>query len=465
MNDIDIKVDHRDVVVIGAGLTGLTAAYTLVEKKKNVMVLERQSRIGGQIHTFEDKGYTFESGPNTGAVSYPEIAELFESLMPDCVLETAREASKCRLIWKGNKFHALPSGLMSAISTPLFTWYDKLRILGEPLRRKGTDVNETVGELAKRRLGVSYFKYAVDPFVSGVYAGDPMRLVTRFALPKLYNLEHNYGSFVKGAIAKSKEKKTERDLKATKKVFSAQGGLERLVDAMGNNIGAGNITLDVMNIEIQPEQSGWRVSYKSADEKMHVISCRKVITTVGAYSLKSLLPFVCKEDINRICNLYYAPIVQVSVGINDEGRKIRPSFGGLVPSCEGMPVLGILFPSDCFDGRAPEGCSLYSFFIGGVKHPEAINMTDGEITDTVKAMMHKMLGYNENEEPDMIHIFRHERAIPQYEISTGERLETIEKLENQYPGLILAGNIRDGIGMADRIRQAVRIANDCCVCN
>ena len=92
-------------------------------------------------------------------------------------------------------------------------------------------------------------------------------------------------------------------------------------------------------------------------------------------------------------------------------------------------------------------------------------MTDGEITQTVKAMMHKMLGYNENEEPDIIHIFRHERAIPQYEISTGERLETIEKLENQYPGLILAGNIRDGIGMADRIRQAVRIANDCCVCN
>lgn len=462
---MDTKDRHRDIVVIGAGLTGLTTAYTLAIHNMDVEVLERQSRIGGQIRTVQDKGYTFESGPNTGAVSYPEIAELFESLKPGCVLETAREASKCRLIWKGAKFHALPSGLMSAIGTNLFTWYDKLRILGEPLRRKGTNVNETVGELSKRRLGESYFKYAVDPFVSGVYAGDPMRLVTRFALPKLYNLEHNYGSFIKGAIAKSKEKKTERDLKATKKVFSAQGGLERLVEALGNNIGAGNITLDAMNIEIQPEQSGWRVSYKSADSEIHSITCRKVITTVGAYSLKSLLPFVCQEDINKICNLYYAPIVQVSVGINDKGRKIRPSFGGLVPSCEGMPVLGILFPSDCFDARAPQGCSLYSFFIGGVRHPEAINMTDKEITDTVKAMMHKMLGYSEQYEPDMIHIFRHERAIPQYEISTGKRLETIKKLEKEYPGLILAGNIRDGIGMADRIKQAVKIANDCCLCN
>lgn len=461
MEKINGKDRHRDIVVIGAGLTGLTTAYTLAIHNMDVEVLEKQSRIGGQICTSEDKGYTFESGPNTGAVSYPEIAELFESLTPDCVLETAREASKCRLIWKGGKFHALPSGLMSAIGTNLFTWYDKLRILGEPLRRKGIDVNESVGELAKRRLGVSYFKYAVDPFVSGVYAGDPMKLVTRFALPKLYNLEHNYGSFIKGAIAKSKEKNTERDLKATKKVFSAKGGLGRLVDALGDKIGAENITMDAMNIEVQPEQSGWKVSYRSVDGEVNVISCSKVITTVGAYSLQSLLPFVCHEDMSKITNLHYAPIVQVSVGMRDDNRILRPSFGGLVPSCESMPVLGILFPSDCFDKRAPEGCSLYSFFIGGVKHPEAINMTDEEITDTVKAMIHEMLGYKENDEPDMIHISRHERAIPQYEISTGERLETIEKLENKYPGLILAGNIRDGIGMADRIRQAVRIANDC----
>ena len=455
---MNIQEKYRDAVIIGAGLTGLTTAYALSRKGANVEVLEQQPRIGGQIHTFIERGYTFESGPNTGAVSYPEITELFESLSPDCEMETACEAAKCRLIWKNGKFHALPSGLSSALTTPLFSWYDKFRILGEPFRKRGTDPDESVGKLTQRRLGKSYFKYAVDPFVSGVYAGNPMKLVTRFALPKLYHLEQDYGSFIRGALAKSKEKKTERDLKATKKVFSAQGGLNRLVDALGKNIGQDHITLNAKGITIQPAESGWAVTYTAGGGNLQTLSCKKVITTAGAYALPDLLPFIKAADIKKISNLYYAPIIQVSVGIRNEKRTLRPSFGGLVPSCEKMPVLGILFPSDCFQGRTPEGCSLYSFFIGGVRNTEALNMTDKEITDLVKEMVYKMLGYDKAVQPEMIHISRHAKAIPQYEISSGERFATIEKIQSEYPGLILAGNIKGGIGMADRIRQALQIA-------
>ena len=116
-----------------------------------------------------------------------------------CVLETAPDAAKRRLIWKGDRFHALPSGLMSALKTPLFTPLDKLRILGEPWRKRGTNPDETIGELTMRRLGKSFLDYAVNPFISGVYAGDPNMLVTRYAAPKLYQLEANYGSFVREA--------------------------------------------------------------------------------------------------------------------------------------------------------------------------------------------------------------------------------------------------------------------------
>ena len=125
---------------------------------------------------------------------------------------------------------------MSAITTPLFRLSDKFRILGEPWRKRGTDPDEPVGALAQRRLGKSFYEYAVDPFVSGVYAGDPMKLTTRYALPKLYNLEANYGSFIRGAMAKAKEPKTDRDRLATKKVFSAVGGLSQMVDAMAKGL-------------------------------------------------------------------------------------------------------------------------------------------------------------------------------------------------------------------------------------
>ena len=182
-----------DILIIGAGLTGLTTAFTLASKGKNVLVLERMERAGGQIHTHQEDGFVYESGPNTGSISNPEVAELFVELEKvsggKCKLETAPDASKRRLIWKGDRFRALPSGLGSAIATPLFTLGDKFRILGEPWRKKGDNPDETVGELASRRLGKSFVDYAVDPFLSGIYAGDPNTLITRYALPKLYNLE------------------------------------------------------------------------------------------------------------------------------------------------------------------------------------------------------------------------------------------------------------------------------------
>ena len=154
---------NTDILIIGAGLTGLTTAFHLVRGGKQVHILECSDRVGGQIHTFREDGFVFESGPNTGVVSYPEVAELFMALSPACQLETAHEEAKRRLIWKGNSFRELPSGLFSAVTTPLFTLGDKFRILGEPFRAKGTNPDESVGELAARRLGKSFLNYAVDP--------------------------------------------------------------------------------------------------------------------------------------------------------------------------------------------------------------------------------------------------------------------------------------------------------------
>lgn len=275
---------ETDIVIIGAGLTGLTAGFWLTRAGKNIRILERSDRVGGQIHTFREEGFAFESGPNTGVVSYPEVAELFDALSPACTLETAREESKRRLIWKGNRFRALPSGLFSAITTPLFTLGDKFRILGEPFRAKGSNPDESVGELAARRLGKSFLNYAVDPFLSGVYAGDPLKLVTRYALPKLYNLEQQYGSFIRGTIAKAKQPKTDRDRLATKKVFSATGGLDRLTTAMADAIGTARITLSAADVTVQPSDGKWQITYSTADGKQTILA-NKVITTTGAYTL------------------------------------------------------------------------------------------------------------------------------------------------------------------------------------
>ena len=454
-----METKNIDIAIIGAGLTGLTTAFWLTRAGKQIQIIERQDRAGGQIRTFQENGFVYESGPNTGVVSYPEVAELFAALSPDCTLETAREESKKRWIWKGNKFHALPSGLVSAVTTPLFTLYDKFRILGEPFRAKGTNPDESVAELAARRLGKSFVDYAVDPFLSGVYAGNPHTLVTRHALPKLYNLEQDYGSFIKGSIAKAKLPKSERDKLATKKVFSAVGGLERLAEALVKAIGKEQITLSASEVKIQPQDKQWLINYRTPEGEQSLIA-NKVVTTCGAYALPDLLPFIPKEDIGQISNLHYAPIIQASVGFHNTRGLQFGAFGGLVPSKEKRDVLGILFPSACFVGRSPEEGALFSFFIGGVRHADMLDWSDEKLKDMILKNIHSMLKFPADAQPDLIKIHRHQKAIPQYEKSSEARFKMIEELQIRYPGLILAGNIKGGIGMADRIRQATGIAKE-----
>lgn len=447
-----MKQQH-EIVVIGAGLTGLSTAFHLHRQGRDVVILEKADRVGGQIHTYHENGFTFESGPNTGVVSFPEVAELFQLLEGSCQLEIARESSKRRLIWKGDRFHELPSSPVSAITTPLFRLSDKFRILGEPWRKKGTDPDEPVGALAARRLGKSFYEYAVDPFVSGVYAGDPMKLTTRYALPKLYNLEANYGSFIRGAIAKAKEPKTDRDRLATKKVFSAVGGLQRLVEALSKDL---RIITSANNLKVIPTADGqWSCTYNGTEE----IVSRKVVTTVGAYALPALLPFIPEAQMQKMSNLFYAPIIQVILGVKNARGLDFPAFGGLVPSKEQKRVLGILFPSSCFEQRCPDGGALYSYFIGGARHTDYLQKSDDEIREITLEAFHSMLKYPADMQPDLLRIFRHEHAIPQYWSDSGERFATIEALQQQYPGLILAGNMRDGIGMGNRIHQGATIAS------
>ena len=449
---MDKKVE---VVVIGAGITGLITTFLLREKGIDVVLLEKTDRVGGQLHTISDEGFLFESGPNTGVVSNKEVLELFSKLKGECSLQIAQQEAKVRLIWKNGLFRPLPNGLSSAMSTNLFSWYDKINILFEPFRKKGNDPFESVASLVKRRLGKSYLNYAVDPFVSGIYAGDPNRLVTRFALPKLYRLEHEYGSFIRGAMKRRKVLAEEKRQGISKDVFSVQGGFQQLVEALYKRISKDAIITSAGNSIVEPTLDGWVTSLPASGDK---IRSQYVITTVPAYTLPDLLPFVKEEDMRPIASLHYAPVIQIGVGIKD-GSRIPMAFGGLIPSIEKEKLLGILFNSSCYHDRAPHGSASLSFFLGGVRHPEMLDYTDNELYELVKEAMHTMLKYPKDTEPYKFHIFRHSKAIPQYEADSEERINSVEKLQETYKGLIVAGGLRDGIGLADRIKQATKLAN------
>lgn len=444
-----------DIIIIGAGLTGLTLAYFLVKKGYKPLILESADRPGGVIQTHSEGGFTWESGPNTGVLSTKEIALLFEELRSRCTLETGRGGANKRYVMKNGRWEPLPSGLISAVRTPLFSLKDKFRILGEPFRKPGSNPDETVADMVRRRLGKSFLDYAVDPFISGIYAGDPSRLVTRYALPKLWALEQNYGSFIRGSIRKSREKKSDDEKKATKEVFSVKGGLGNLIAALENEIGREKIICGVSGIKSDYTGNGFTVSF-TAPSGVTTAGCSWLVTTAGGYALPEILTFLTQEELDPVLSLDYAGVVQVAAGYRKWTGTPLDAFGGLVPSKEKREILGILFPSAIFRDRAPEGGALLSIFLGGTRNRELIGKSDEEITAIALGEIGKTLG--ETGKADLLKIFRYTKAIPQYEVSTGERLECIADIEGRFPGLILAGNIRDGIGMADRVKQAWKIA-------
>lgn len=439
-----------DTIIVGAGLTGLTLAYYLKKAGKKVLIIEKEDRVGGVMRTTHKNGFTFETGPVSGSMGSAEMAELFEDLEDKCELEIADEAAKQRWIWKGNKWNAIPSGIISGIKTPLFSWKDKFRLLGEPFRRKGTNPDESLADMVRRRLGDSILNYAVNPFVSGVYAGDPEVLITKYALPKLYLLEQNYGSFIGGAMKKAKEK-TERDKKATKDVFTAKGGIENLVKALESEVGKENI---ILNTSASFAYDG--DNYSTTIDGVTYTSTQ-VVTTAGAKSLSTLLPFIDKKLMAPITQLKYATVVQAVMGYNTWQGKPLNAFGGLVPSLEKRNTLGILFPSSIFTNRAPEDGAMMTIFLGGIKRPDIIKMSDEDITALALKEVKETLHCTAR--PDLLEIARYPVAIPQYDITSKERFAAIKQIQALYPGLHLAGNIRDGIGMSDRVKQARHLAD------
>jgi len=447
-------MEKKKVAIFGAGITGLVTAYYLKRAGIAFRIFEKTTHIGGVIDTREQNGFVYERGPNSGVIANAETAELFEELGSRCKLEIANAASARRLIWKEGKWHALPSGIVGGITTPLFNLNDKLRLLGEPFRKKGNNPNETLAHLVIRRMGQSFLDYAIDPFILGIYAGNPDYLVPKYALPKLYRLEQDYGSFIGGAIKKKREKKSPEEKKVTREIFSVEGGLRYLTSALATILGEENIETGCEDIFVTKSGDNFRVHDKGRQDDFSYL-----VSTVNAGVLPKLFPFVEAKWWQPITNLAYAKVTEVAIGFKKWNGIPLDAFGGLIPFKEKRNLLGVLFMSSLFGNRAPKGGALLTTFVGGTRKPELAELDEEALYQLIKKELEITMGL-ENAEPDLFEFATHQQAIAQYGADSEERFRAIANIELLHRGLCLAGSIRDGIGLADRIKQAHFIAED-----
>jgi protoporphyrinogen/coproporphyrinogen III oxidase len=440
--------NRLEVLVIGGGISGLTTAFHLGRKGRRVAVLEASGRVGGSIETVSESAWRFEMGPNTVVESHESVGRLIR----DCGLEgekiTAAATAKRRYLYKGGNLVPLPGGPGGLLSTPLFPASAKLRLLREPwVAKPSGDVEESIAQFVRRRLGEPFLDYAVGPFVSGVYAGDPDRLSMRWAVPRIYALERDHGSLIRGALAQRKGSAPGGAM------ISFRDGLEELPKRLAREIG--DVRTGVICETVRREDRFFRVATSAGP-----VEAERVVLAVPADVAARLLDEATAGASRVFAEIPYAAVAVVSLGWRrEEVRHPLGGFGFLAPRKEGLRILGCLFPSEIFPARAPEGQVALAAFAGGRTDPEIVEWDDDErIVSTLVAELRGPLGLRG--EPSFQLVRRWQRAIPQYELGHGRFVERAREIERALPGLHIGGNFLSGVSVPDCIRNGTALAED-----
>ena len=439
--------DRLDAVVVGAGISGLAAAFRLARGGPRVAVLEAAERVGGSIETFSDGAWRFEMGPNTVVESDESVGRLIRDAGLEGEKIVALPSAKRRYLYKGSQLVPLPGGPGGLLKTPLFSAGAKLRLLREPwIGRPPEGTEESIAQLVRRRLGAEFLDYAVGPFVSGVYAGDPERLSARWAVPKIHALEREHGSLIRGALARRKGPAPGGAM------ISFREGLEELPRRLAREIG--DVRTGVAARRVLRIENGFRVETSAGP-----VEAARVVLAVPADAAARLLEEATSGASLELAEIPYAAVAVVSLGWRreDVGHPLD-GFGFLAPRKEGLRLLGCLFPSQIFPGRAPEGHVALAAFGGGRTDPELAGWDEDRIAATMIGELRGPLRLHG--EPAFRLVRRWPRAIPQYELGHGRFVERAREIERPLPGLRLAGNFLGGISVPDCIRNATALAEE-----
>jgi oxygen-dependent protoporphyrinogen oxidase len=449
---------QASVTVIGAGVSGLTVAFWLHRWGHDVTVLEKEPYPGGTMRTIHDDGWLIESGPNSALETTPLFGTMFEALGLIEERAYAAPASNRRYILRNGELHPLPMAPGPFIGSRLWSTRGKLRLLKEPFVGRA-EREESIAEFVERRLGREFLDYAINPFVAGVYAGNPEELSVRAAFPKLYALEEKYGGLIKGMVKGARERKQRQETaKDRARMFSFKSGMQSFPDALGRTLGEKlrlGYTVNAIATG-SPEDTGFQIDLVSGG-KIDRRRSDVVVVATPAVPAGSLLRPLSGALADRLERIYYPPVAEVFFGFRTEQipRKLD-GFGYLIPVKERKNILGTIWSSAIFTNRAPDGFAALTTFVGGSRQPEVLQRDDRELKETVLSDLRSILGVRG--EPVKEKIIRWEKAIPQYTLGYQELYTEIDRFESSHHGLYICSNYRGGISVGDCVINGEKTA-------
>ncbi len=456
------------VAIIGGGISGLAAAYRLQEIGKSkklplqITLLESQERFGGIIETDSAHGCFAEGGPDSFIADKPWALDLCKRLdLASEIIETNPEFRRSFILFRGKLFPVpagfylcAPSDWNGLWNTQLLSLAGKLRAAAEWLiPAKQAIGDETVGSFIRRRMGREVFERIGQPMISGIYTGDPEKLSMKAAMPRLVEMEKEFGSLIRALQAAKKDRREATGVASGPRYslfLSLKGGLQRLVDKLKRALTETEMMCASRVESIALEQGIWRLSIKNKP----ALEADAVCMALPAPNAARILQTSFNDLAQMLRQIPYESVVTVNMLFNrlHVGHPLD-GFGFVVPRCENKPLIGCSFSSVKYQHRVEnKDHVLLRAYAGGALQRELLAKDDGVLTDLIQREVSSVLKIENT--PVWSHLTRLESSMPQYHLGHKEKIDSIIQVADKYPGLFLTGNAYDGVGIPDCIHHA-----------
>ncbi len=473
------------IAIIGGGIAGLAAAYELEKARAagepvEYTLFESRPVLGGSLSSEIVNGAVIEKGPDSFITEKPVAAELCRELgLGDQLIPSNDTARKTWIVVR-NRLVPLPDGLMFLIPTKLvptaltrlFSLRTKVRMALELLHPpRPSEQDESVAALVERHFGAEAVDRLADPLLSGIYGGDAAQLSAQTVLPRLVEMERKYGSLTRGMLAAhrqlaSRAKTSVQKVKsggtagAAPAIFTAlRCGMQQMVDAITARLDPASIRTGTIVNALQKTATGWCVTAGSGCQEFDA-----VIMASPAWVAGSLLRGVDAELGDELSAIPYSSSITVNL-VYDEAKlgTLPEGFGFIVPASERRALLACTFAHRKFLGRTPPGKAVFRAFLGGMNNESLLGESDRALVAAVRRELTEILGakvISPAAEPEHVQVSRWRRAMAQYAVGHKDRMARINARLAALPGLRLAGNAYDGIGVPDCIRLGRKAAKE-----
>ncbi len=456
----------KRIAIIGGGISGLSAAYTIDEKRRSgtpveYALFESSSRLGGVLVTDHVDGCLVEAGPDSFLTEKPWAADLCTKIgLGDQLIGSNDSERKTYIVAKG-KLVEMPDGLMFMVPTkimptvfsPLFSWRTKIRMAAEwfhpPLK---ASKDETVAQMVARHYGPEMVDLLADPLLSGVYGGEASQLSVRAVLPRFADMESKHGSLGRAMLKARKKMRAPANVPTRPLFTSLRDGMQQMVDALAVRLDAKALKTSSPVLSVIRQDNGWTVCAGYKTDHFDA-----VVVATPTHAAAALLD-AADENLSRdLSEIQYSSSVTVTLGYDEKVRRLLPpGFGFLVPRSAGRRMLAATFVHNKFPHRAPENRALVRCFLGGARDEEVLQSSEDEILQIVRDELRQIIALDA--EPLFARVYKWKSAMAQYSVGHLELLQRIESLRQKLPGLALAGNGYNGIGVPDCVRSGAEAA-------